>query len=87
MTEAERNFWDALRNRRLAKLKFRRQVVVGNYIVDFLCREKQLVIELDGGLHIKRQKKILKEHAFSITRALPLFDSGTVTFYCTRRLY
>jgi len=64
MTEAECCLWDFLRNRRLARLKFRRQVVVGNYIVDFLCREKQLVIELDGGLHIKRQKKDAKRTRF-----------------------
>ena len=40
MTEAECCLWDCLRDRRLAKLMFRRQVVIGNYIVDFLCREK-----------------------------------------------
>jgi len=54
MTDAEHCLWECLRNRRLPKLKFRRQVVIGNYIVDFLCREKKLIIGLDGGHHIQR---------------------------------
>ena len=76
MTQAERCLWDALRNRRLAKLKFRRQVVFGNYSVDFFCREKQLVIELDGGLHIKRQKK-----DFKITRFLSSQGFTVIRFW------
>ena len=51
MTDAERTFWFAVRNRRLGGFKIRRQVSVGAYIVDFLCVEARLAIELDGGQH------------------------------------
>ncbi|MBC7109293.1 MAG: endonuclease domain-containing protein [Methanomassiliicoccales archaeon] len=51
MTEAERLLWYHLRNRRLGGLKFRRQVPIGPYIVDFLCLEKRVIVEIDGGQH------------------------------------
>ena len=51
MTVAERTMWFALRGRRLKGLKFRRQVTVGPYVVDFLCAEIRLIVELDGGQH------------------------------------
>jgi adenine-specific DNA-methyltransferase len=50
-TDAERLVWRALRGRRFAHFKFRRQATIGKYIVDFVCLEKQLVLELDGGQH------------------------------------
>ena len=50
-TEAEHLLWPRLRNRRSAGFKFRRQKPVGNRIVDFLCAEKKLAIELDGSGH------------------------------------
>jgi very-short-patch-repair endonuclease len=50
-TEAERRLWFLLRDRRLNGAKFRRQVPIGNYIVDFVCQEAKLVVELDGGQH------------------------------------
>lgn len=50
-TLAERKLWNSLRNRQLAGFKFRRQVPQDRYIVDFLCKEANLVIELDGGQH------------------------------------
>jgi probable phosphoglycerate mutase len=50
-TDAERKLWMALRDRRLQGVKFSRQVPVGSYVVDFLCRASKLVIELDGGQH------------------------------------
>ena len=49
-TEAERFLWDRLRGNRLGK-KFNRQHVIGQYIVDFVCLEEKLVIEVDGGYH------------------------------------
>jgi very-short-patch-repair endonuclease len=49
MTDAERRLWRYLRNRELGGWKFRRQYPVGPYIVDFICVEKNLVIEVDGG--------------------------------------
>lgn len=51
MTEAERLLWFQLRDRRLAGLKFRRQVPIGPYIVDFVCPEKKVIVEIDGGQH------------------------------------
>ena len=51
MTEVERTLWFAVRDRRLGGFKFRRQATVGRYVVDFLCVEAGLVVELDGGQH------------------------------------
>jgi len=53
MTDAERRLWSFLRNRALSGLKFRRQQPVGPYIVDFICPEAGIVIELDGGQHAR----------------------------------
>jgi very-short-patch-repair endonuclease len=50
-TNAERRMWSTLRDRRLAKYKFRRQYPVGRYIVDFACTRHALVVEIDGGQH------------------------------------
>ena len=50
-TDVEMLLWAHLRNRRLGGYKFRRQAPVGSYIVDFICIEKKLVVELDGGQH------------------------------------
>src|SRR5262245_16541243 len=50
-TDAERFLWRGLRSRQLAGYKFRRQEPIGPFIVDFVCYEKRLVIELDGGQH------------------------------------
>ncbi|WP_416236138.1 endonuclease domain-containing protein [Pseudomonas citronellolis] len=51
-TDAERLLWSRLRDRRLLGWKFRRQVPLGPYVVDFYCHERQLVVELDGGQHL-----------------------------------
>lgn len=50
-TEAEARLWQAVRARRLMGLRFKRQVPIEPYIVDFLCPEHRLVIELDGSQH------------------------------------
>jgi very-short-patch-repair endonuclease len=50
-TEAEGRLWGSLRDRRLAGFKFRRQVPVPPYIVDFLCVSQSLVVEVDGATH------------------------------------
>lgn len=51
MTDAERKLWFALRDRRFADFKFRRQAVIGPFIVDFVCLQHRLIIEVDGGQH------------------------------------
>ena len=50
-TKAEKEMWQLLRNRGLNGKKFRRQVPIDNYIVDFCCYEHKLIIEIDGPLH------------------------------------
>ena len=54
MTEAENRLWYFLRDRRFQGAKFRRQVPVGPYVVDFLCVPARLVVEADGGQHAER---------------------------------
>ena len=76
MTESEKKLWHCLRNKQIGNLKFRRQEAIGNYIVDFVCYEKKLVIELDGSGHlgdrqIKHDKKrddFLSKCGFKILR-------------------
>lgn len=53
-TRAEARLWTVLRNRQLCGLKFRRQVSFGPYIADFICHQKKLVVEVDGGQHASR---------------------------------
>jgi very-short-patch-repair endonuclease len=50
-TDAEKRLWTALRDRRLAGYKFRRQQPIPPYIVDFACKEHWLIVEADGGQH------------------------------------
>jgi very-short-patch-repair endonuclease len=50
-TDAETLLWRRLRNRQLEGFKFRRQHSFDPYIVDFVCIEKRLIVELDGGQH------------------------------------
>ena len=49
-TDAEKLLWEHIRSRQLS-VKFNRQHIIGDYIVDFVCIEKRLVIEVDGGYH------------------------------------
>ena len=56
-TDAEKAMWRLLRDRQLTGVKFRRQHVVGNYILDFYCHEAMLAIELDGGQHAEPAKQ------------------------------
>jgi very-short-patch-repair endonuclease len=53
-TDAERVLWFRLRDRRLRGLKFKRQVPIDRYVVDFCCSDARLIIELDGGQHATR---------------------------------
>ena len=50
-TDTETVLWNRIRNRQIDGHKFARQVPIGPYICDFVCREKNLVIEVDGGQH------------------------------------
>jgi len=65
-TDAESRLWYFLRSRRFMGLKFRRQVPLGRYIVDFLCYECQLIIELDGGQHVEQAEADRERDAWLI---------------------
>ena len=73
-TDAERKLWYSIRSKQLDGLKFRRQHPLGNYVVDFVCLEKRLIIELDGGQHaINKEKDIerdnwLKNEGYTVLR-------------------
>lgn len=51
MTEQEKKLWYFLRKRFINNCRFRRQYPIGNYVVDFICRSKNLIVEIDGGQH------------------------------------
>jgi very-short-patch-repair endonuclease len=73
-TEAEKRLWYHLRNRQICGAKFRRQAPIGRYIVDFVCFEYMVIIELDGGQHAsptrydERRTAWLKSQGFEIVR-------------------
>lgn len=64
MTDAERAIWQSVRNRQLGGFKFRRQKPIGPFIVDFVCVEKKIVIEIDGGQHALNTKHDFKRSEF-----------------------
>ncbi|SUT90759.1 MULTISPECIES: endonuclease domain-containing protein [Actinobacillus] len=74
MTEEEQMLWQELRAKRFIGTKFRRQQVIGFYIVDFICFSKKLIIELDGIQHIDRQSydeqrtRYLNQQGFKVLR-------------------
>lgn len=74
MTDAEQLLWQSLRHRQLKGFKFRRQVVVGHYIADFVCLQAKLVIEIDGGQHSDNKNydwqrtQYLQQQGFQVLR-------------------
>jgi very-short-patch-repair endonuclease len=60
-TDAETVLWNRIRNRQLDGHKFARQMPIGGYICDFVCREKQLVIEVDGGQHNESASDVIRD--------------------------
>lgn len=76
MTKQERLLWQFLRKKNINGLKFRRQYPIGKYIVDFICNEKRLIIEIDGGQHNENQNivydqertKYLETKGFKVIR-------------------
>jgi very-short-patch-repair endonuclease len=73
-TDVEQLLWKQLRNRNLSNHKFRRQLPVDPYIVDFACLELKLIIELDGGQHANRinyddqRSLFLEQRGFKVIR-------------------
>jgi len=74
MTDAERVLWLRLKAKQLGELKFRRQEQIGRFIADFVCFERGIIIEADGGQHaIEREKdeertQWLKSQGFTVLR-------------------
>ena len=73
-TEAEKRLWSRLRAKQMVGLKFRRQQQIGNYVADFVCFERALIIELDGGQHAidlesdKQRDYWLRSEGFEVVR-------------------
>ncbi|MBP3846449.1 endonuclease domain-containing protein [bacterium] len=78
MTDAEQSLWYYLRGKRFLGYKFKRQVPIGKYIVDFLCTDTKTIIELDGSGHLKpaqiqhdnERETYLKEKGYKVIRVL-----------------
>ncbi|MDD4928069.1 MAG: endonuclease domain-containing protein [Gallionella sp.] len=64
MTDAERKLWRGLRLRQMNGHKFRRQFPLGCYIVDFVCLEARLIVEVDGGQHADEEYGDVKRDAW-----------------------
>ncbi|PDT75905.1 endonuclease domain-containing protein [Bradyrhizobium sp. C9] len=60
-TDAETALWNRVRNRQIDDCKFARQVPIGSYICDFVCRERRLVIEVDGGQHADSAADVVRD--------------------------
>ena len=60
-TDAERVFWNRVRNRQINGNKFVRQEPIGRYICDFVCREKFIVVEIDGGQHAESPRDEIRD--------------------------
>ncbi|HLD35101.1 MAG TPA: endonuclease domain-containing protein [Planctomycetota bacterium] len=75
-TNTERLLWRHLKAKQLQDFKFRRQQPIGNYIVDFVCFERKVVVELDGGQHAdtkhtekdKRRDILLRKQGYKVLR-------------------
>src|SRR5215213_4705849 len=61
-TNAERKLWHRLRGRSINNSKFVRQEPIGRYFVDFVCREKRLIVEVDGGQHAGSRRDAARDH-------------------------
>ena len=73
-TEVEKRLWYRTRSRQIEACKFRRQAVIGRYIVDFVCLEARIIVELDGGQHDAQRNydaardRWLTEQGFQVIR-------------------
>lgn len=72
-TDTEKLLWNHLRAKQIEGLKFRRQQPIGRHIVDFVCLEKKILIEVDGGQHAeetrdKQRDNWLSKEGFKVLR-------------------
>jgi very-short-patch-repair endonuclease len=63
-TKAENLLWQEIRDRRIEGFKFRRQVPLNNYILDFVCFDAKLIIEVDGGQHAESTSDAIRDAFF-----------------------
>jgi very-short-patch-repair endonuclease len=74
LTDAERRLWSCLRGRQMGHFKFRRQHPFGDYVIDFVCLEAMLAVEVDGGQHAEKREedavrtKSLNKAGFKVLR-------------------
>ena len=71
-TDAEAVLWNRIRNRQISGHKFVRQEPIGNYICDFVCRERLVVIEVDGGQHNESAKDVIRDRRLAARLSLNL---------------
>jgi very-short-patch-repair endonuclease len=81
MTDAERALWRLLRDRRMEGWRFSRQEPIDRYVVDFICFEARLIIEVDGGQHFeseadKKRDARLQSQGFHVLR---LWNTGVLS--------
>ena len=74
MTDSERLLWSYLKSRQLNGYKFRRQYIIGSYIVDFVCLQNKLIIECDGSHHQSYQQPYDKKE-------IDIYDNVAIKFY------
>ena len=73
-TDAEKLLWKRLRMGQVESHKFRRQQPIGEYIVDFVCAERKLIVEVDGGQHVEQaaydesRSKWLQDQGYRVVR-------------------
>ncbi len=75
-TDTEEIMWQCLRNRNLGGYKFLRQHPIGGYVVDFYCHAKSLIVEIDGGIHNRKdirekdefRQKFLENNGYNVIR-------------------
>jgi very-short-patch-repair endonuclease len=76
----ERTLWRLLRDRRLGDLKFRRQVPIGGFVVDFACMRHRLIVEADGYFHQLKVDRDLARDAWLTAQGFRVlrFDNGLI---------
>jgi very-short-patch-repair endonuclease len=80
-TDAETKLWLSLRGRRLSGHKFLRQIAIGPYVLDFICREYRLIVEVDGSQHAERASDRIRDEYFAERgyRTLRFWNSDVLT--------
>ena len=80
LTPAELRLWTSIRDRRLGGFKFVRQEPIDRYFVDFVCRERRFIIELDGGQHAESPEDPQRDRALCALgyRVIRIWNSDVI---------